>query len=189
MMITWTDSNTFQFSASPKMPRDLRKQTTGKIRTWWLGRNWFNPIKMRRPNTPDTKVSELDKVDIKTPNTNKSVWQIWSVMFILWAGFSASLPQEWDWSSEDWDGTKAKAREQTETLIDINEPRPQTDNDKTTDTDKVAFSKLQMGQSDPKEEPIEMTDSLIPLSLVMETPGDMRGNADMEELSEAEKCL
>ena len=56
MTIPWNDGNTFQFSTPSKMPRNLRKQTTGKIRTRWSGRNSFNPIKMRRPNTPDTKV-------------------------------------------------------------------------------------------------------------------------------------
>ena len=53
-------------------------------------------------------------------------------------------PQESDWSSEDWDSTKAKSREQTDTLIDFNELWPHTSNNKTTDIDKVAFSKLQI---------------------------------------------
>ena len=78
-----------------------------------------------------------------------------------------------DWSSKDWDSTKAKAGEQTDTLINFNEPRPQTNNNKTTDIGKVAFSKLQIGQSDPKEELIQVTDSLIPPPLSMETPRDM----------------
>ena len=53
-------------------------------------------------------------------------------------------PQESGWSSEDWHGTKAKVREQTDTLIDFNEPRAQTNNDKTTDINEVAFSKQQI---------------------------------------------
>ena len=65
----WNDSNSnrVQFSATPKMPRSLRKQTTVKIRPRWSGRNQFNPIKTRRPNTLDTKVSESDRVNIKAP--------------------------------------------------------------------------------------------------------------------------
>ena len=66
-------------------------------------------------------------------------------------------------------------REHTDTLIDFNEPRPQVDNDKTTDIDKVDFSKLQIRQSDPKEKLIEVTDSLIPPTPLRETPGDMTG--------------
>ena len=52
MALPWNDGGTFQFSAPPKTPRNPRKRTTGKIRTRWLGKNRFNPIKTRRPNTP-----------------------------------------------------------------------------------------------------------------------------------------
>ena len=72
MTMPWNDGSAFQFSAPSKMPRNPRKQTTGKIRTRWLDRNRFNPIKTRRPNTPDTKVSELDKIDIKAPIPTKA---------------------------------------------------------------------------------------------------------------------
>ena len=69
MTVPWNDGSVFQFFAPPKTPRNPRKRTTGKIRTRWSGRNSFNSIKTRRPNTPDTKVSELDKIDsaIKVP--------------------------------------------------------------------------------------------------------------------------
>ena len=186
-MIPWNDSNTFQFSTPPKMPRNQRKQTTGKIRTRWLGRNRFNPIKMRSPNTPDTKVPELDNVDIKTPISTKMCDRFGLLCSYCKQSAPHPSPQESDWSSEDWDITEAKAREQTDTLIDFYEPRPQTESDKTTDIDEVAFSKLQIRQSNLKEELIEVTDSLIPPPLVMETSGDMTGNANIEELSGAEK--
>ena len=67
----WNNGSAFQFSAHPKMPRKPRKRTTGKMRTRWFGRTRFNPIKMRRPNTPDTKVSELDKINIMAPILTK----------------------------------------------------------------------------------------------------------------------
>ena len=55
---------------------------------------------------------------------------------------------------------------------------------------RVAFSKLQIGQSNPKEELIEVMNSLIPTPPpVTETPGDMTGNTHGEELSEVEKRL
>ena len=38
-------------------------------------------------------------------------------------------PQESDGSSEEWDGTQAKVREETNTLMDNNSPRPQTNID------------------------------------------------------------
>ena len=74
MVLTWNGGSAFQFSAPPKMPRNPRKKTTGKIRTRWSGRNRFNHIKTRRPNTPETKVLYLDKLntDIKASVPTKS---------------------------------------------------------------------------------------------------------------------
>ena len=66
--------------------------------------------------------------------------------------------------------------------------KPQPNTDQTTDI--VAFSKLQIGQSNLKEKPIEVMNSLIPpLPPVTETPGDITRNTNGEELSEAEKRL
>ena len=79
-------------------------------------------------------------------------------------------------------------REKTDTLTGYNTPSPQTDIDKTTDINEVAFSKLHIGQSNLKEEPKEMADSLIPLPLT-ETPGDITGKNDSKELSEVERKL
>ena len=73
-------------------------------------------------------------------------------------------------------------------MTDYNTPRPLTDIDKTTDVSEVAFSKLQIGQSNPMEELIEVTDSLIPPPLT-ETPGDMTERNDSQELSEVERKL
>ena len=98
-------------------------------------------------------------------------------------------PQESDWSSKDWDGTKTKARGQNNSLIDFNEPKHQTNIDQTTDIDEVAFIKLQIGQSNPKEEPIEVTKSLIPPPSVIKTPGEVTENTNGEELLEVEKRL
>ena len=61
--------------------------------------------------------------------------------------------------------------------------------EQTTDIDEVAFSKLQIGQSDLKEEPLEVTNSLIPPPSTMEILGDMTENTDEEGLMEAERRL
>ena len=61
--------------------------------------------------------------------------------------------------------------------------------EQTADTDKVAFSKLQIGQSDPQEEPLEVTTLLIPPPPTTEALGDMIENTNREGLSEAEKRL
>ena len=91
------------------------------------------------------------------------------------------------WSSEDLGGTKAKAREQSKSLIDFNDPKPQTSMEQTTDIDEVAFSKLQIRQSDPKEETLEMMTSLIPPPPTTEASGDTMENTNKEGLSETGK--
>ena len=173
----------------PKMPRNLRKQTTGKIRTRWSGKNRFNSIKMRRPNTLDTKVLELEKGDMKAPLPTKACDKISLSCSYYEQGALHPSPQESDWPCKDWDGTKAKAREQNNSLIDFNEPKPQTNTDQTTDIDEVALNKLQIRQSYLKDEMIKVTNSLIPPPPVTETPGEVKENTNGEELSEAEKRL
>ena len=79
-------------------------------------------------------------------------------------------------------------REQTNTLTDYETPRALTENNQTTDVDEVACSKLQIGQGGLREEPIEVTDSLIQ-PLLTETPEDMTGNNDGKELLEEERKL
>ena len=186
--IPWNDGNTVQFSAPPKITRNLRKQTTGKITTRWSGRNQFNPIKMRKPNTPDTKVSELDRVDMKAPILTKVYDSFGLSCSYCEQSPPLPSPQELDWSSKDWDGTKAKAREQNNSLIDFNYPKPQTNKEQTTDIDAVAFSKLQIRQNNPKKELIEVMKSLIAPPQVTETP-EVTENTNGEELLEAEKRL
>ena len=62
--------------------------------------------------------------------------------------------------------------------------------EQTKDMDEVAFSKLQIGQSDLKEELIEAMKSLIPPPQVTETPGEVTENdTSGEELLELEKRL
>ena len=94
-----------------------------------------------------------------------------------------------DWSSENWDATKAKFREQNKSLIDFSDPKSQTSTEQTTDTDEVAFSKLQIRQSSPKEEMLEVTTSLIPPPTVTEASEDAMENNNGEGLWEVEKML
>ena len=64
-------------------------------------------------------------------------------------------PQESDWSSEDWDRTKAKRKKDTNLLMHWDSPKPQTDIDQKTAADGLSLSKLQIGQRDPTEEHVE----------------------------------
>ena len=185
--VPWSDGSAFQFPAPPKMPRNPRKRATGKIRTRWLGRNRFNPIKTRRLNTPDMKVSELDKIDtdIKAPILTKACDRFGLSCSYCKQGALHPSPQD---SSEDWDGIKDKTKEQTNSLMDYNVPKPQTDIDQKTDVNEIPFSKLPIRQSNPKEEPVEVTDSLNPPQLT-KMPEDTVEKGDSNELSEAERKL
>ena len=99
---------------------------------------------------------------------------------------STSPPQEFDWSSKDWDGTKAKTKEDNNLLTDWNTPKPQTDIDHKMDADELAISKLQIRQNDPKEELVDMTDLLV-LSPTTKAPEDMGEKNDSDELSKVER--
>ena len=115
-----------------------------KIRTKWSGRNRFNPIKTRRANTPETKMSDLDKIDtdIKAPKVMKACDTFGLSCSYCEQGALHSSPEELDWSSKDWDGTKARAKEDTNSLMDYNMPKPLTDIDQMMDVNEIAFSKL-----------------------------------------------
>ena len=114
------------------------------------------------------------------------MWQIWSVVLLLQAGALHPSPQESDWSSEDWDGTKAKAKEQTNSLMDSNTLKPQTDFDQRTDVNEIPFSKLQTRQNDPKEKLVEVMDSLIPPPPT-KAPEDTIHQNNSDNLSEVER--
>ena len=55
--------------------------------------------------------------------------------------------------------------------------------------DKVSLSKLQIGQDDQKEEPLEVRDSLVPPPPMTETSEDMTENTNKEVLTEVERKL
>ena len=126
MTLPWNDGSGFQFSAPLKMPRNPRKRTTGKIRPRWLGKNRLNPIKTRSPNTPETKVTVLDRIntDIKAPVPIKASSKFGLSYSYCEQGAPHPSFQDSDWSSEDWDGTKAKTMGETNLLIDGNMPKP-----------------------------------------------------------------
>ena len=77
--------------------------------------------------------------------------------------------QKLDWLSEDLDGIKAKTKEQSKTLTDFGDPKPKTDMVQTMDIDGTPFSKLQIGQDNQKDKPLEVTESLVSLPPAAET--------------------
>ena len=112
--------------------------------------------------------------------------QIWSVVLLLQARCSASFTPELDWSSKDWDNTKAKTKGEINSLIDCNTSKPHTDIDQKMDLDEISLSKLQIRQSDLKEELVEVIDSLI-LPPMTKAPEDTVEKNNSDELSETER--
>ena len=81
-----------------------------------------------------------------------------------------------------------KKTKETNLLSDWDLPKPQPDIDQKTDIDGMDLSKLHIGQNDPKEEQVKVTESLIPPTTTEEekAPGDMTENTD-DKLTEVEK--
>ena len=77
---------------------------------------------MSRYNTMDTKVSDQNKIYIVAPTLRKACKSFGLSCLYCEQGALHPSPQDLDWSCEDWDGTKAKAREQSKSLIDFNDP-------------------------------------------------------------------
>ena len=68
MTMPWNNGGTVQFSDPSKTPGIPRKCALGKTRIRWSNRNHkFNPIKTNRYNTMNTKLTDINKIDIIKP--------------------------------------------------------------------------------------------------------------------------
>ena len=86
-----------------------------------------------------------------------------------------------DQSSEDWDGEKAKAREQ-KLLVDFAPPKQDIDPPvMEVMTDDIPFSKLSIRSDGPGKNPVEVTDTLItPLEAAADIPAIKTPEAETE---------
>ena len=137
----------------------------------------------------DTKVSDINKIDIIAPILRKACNSYGLSCSYCKQGSPHPLPQDLGWSSEDWDITKAKAREQSKSLIDFNDTKPPTNMEQTMGIEEVVFSKLQIEQSNLREEPLEVMKSLIPPPPVTEAPEEVTEITKREDPLEAMKRL
>ena len=110
----------------------------------------------------DTKMTDMNKIDIVKPIPRKACKGFGLSCSYCKQDTPHPSPLHSGWSSKDGDGNKAKAKEQNKSLIDFESPNPKTDMEKIMDIDEVAFSKLQIGQDNHKEEPLEVMESLVP---------------------------
>ena len=94
-------------------PQPKQRCTLGKTRTRWS--NWrhrFNPIKTEHYNMQDQETNDFRKLDIIEPTPKWVCTRMHGEC--TYCKYDAPHPSTTlsDWSSEDWDGKKAKAREQ-----------------------------------------------------------------------------
>ena len=73
-VLPWNNGSTFQFSAPPMMQNNPRKRAPGKISARWLSKSRYNPMKAKRPNTPETTMTKLDNIDTdKKPSLSAKI--------------------------------------------------------------------------------------------------------------------
>ena len=105
----------------------------GKIRNRW-SRLTTGSTQLRLIDTINTNLMDMNKINIIQPVPKRACKH--SAVTCSYCKYEAPHPSPIpsDWSSKDWDGEKAKAREQ-KSLIDFNPPKP--DSRLTTDLETV----------------------------------------------------
>ena len=112
---------------------------------------------------------DMNKIDIKQPIPRR----VCEHFGTTWSYCKHEAPHpsqiQLDWLSKDWDGEKAKAKEQ-KSLIDCNPPKPDFDKqtiDLVTDermvvsADDIPVQNFSIQQDKPKEESPEVRDALV----------------------------
>ena len=108
-MLHWAPSD----SAPTRPLKTPRKHAPGKVRTQWSNHNHhFNPIKTDQIDILGRDLINEGNIIIIKPIPQKACEQSGTTCtFCLYKVPHPSLNQS-EWSSEDWDGEKAKAKEQ-----------------------------------------------------------------------------
>ena len=103
----------------PTQPQPKHRHTSGKTRTRWSNqRNRFNPIKTDHYNM-HREMMDFRKVNLIKPTPKWLCTRTHEECTYCKFDAPHSPTTPLDWSSEDWDGNKAKAREQCP-LLDFN---------------------------------------------------------------------
>ena len=135
----------------------------------------------------NTEKMDMNKIDIIKPTPRRAC-----ECFSLTCSYCRQdaphpSPIHSDWSSQDWDDDKAKAKEQ-KSLIDFEAPKQKMDMEQIMDIDKVPFHQLNFGQDEQKEkESLEVTQSLVlPLSDPMNVEATGRDETEEEGQTDME---
>ena len=149
-----------------------QKCTPGKTRTRLSNHNYqLNPIRTNRYNACDTEPNDMNKIDIVQPTPKRACEH--SDGSCTYCKYEAPqpFPEPSVWSSEDWDGEKAKSRVQ-KSLIAFMLPKQDTSLKMTeVMAYEIPFQKLTIQSDNPDKNLLEGTDTLIsPPEASAETP-------------------
>ena len=166
-------------SSSPWMPTDStpanppkhpRKHVPGKVRTQWSNcKHQYNPIKTNRVNTLGTDPTEVNKISIIKPTSQKACEKFGLSCSFCKQQAPHPSPSHSDWSSKDWDGERAKARE-CNSFVRFYTQRPMTDNPTHDSVDLIPFQGLAIWMDGPDKKSPESVVTINPL-LTQETEG------------------
>ena len=110
----------------------------------------------------NTEMMDMNKIDIIKPTQRKACEQFGLTCSYCRQYAPHPFPVHSDWSGKDWDGEKAKAKEQ-KSLINCEASTQRMNKEQTMDVGEVPFHKLNLGHNKQKEkEPLEVTQSLVP---------------------------
>ena len=126
-------------------------------------------MKMKRPNTLDSPVPNMDMTDsikAKVPFSVKVCNRFGTMcQFCKQSAPHPSL-QESDWMDGDWTGEQTKTQKsvgETNLMSDWDLPSPQYNpNSEPVEIDKINIDKLSLDLDYPQEELVEIPNSLIP---------------------------
>ena len=178
----WNNNNAMpQFSAPSKPKRNPRKCAPGKTRTRWSNqKHRFNLIKTDRYNTCNFKPNDMNKIDMIEPSPKRLCTK--SLEGCTCCKYDAPHPSPIpsDWSSKDWDGDKARNREQKsliDTLLGM-----ETQDETQEKQEKYLISNLENLTLQQDKTTPNMTDMLIPPLETLEEKQETEGteiNNDM----------
>ena len=158
MTLTWVPL----VSTPTTPPRNPRKHAPGKARTQWTNHNHcFNPIKTNGFNILGTNPRDINKINIIKITPQKVCECFEATCSFCRQQVSHPLPDQSDWSSKDWDGDKAKTREQNP-IVKFDIPRPKPDNSTLDSVDSLPFQGLTIWTDRPDEKAPEVLTILIP---------------------------
>ena len=157
-MMPWNNGSTVRFSTLPKPSHNSKRHAIGKTRTRWSNCNHrFHPIETNRYNMMNMKPTDMSKIDILQPIPKRVCKHFGPACSYCKHEAPHPSPVHSDWSREDWDGDKAKAKDK-KSIIDFEPPEPnndkgtdqQTDIGKATEVDDLPFQNLTIGKDQIK---------------------------------------